>query len=220
MAALFDLHCLIALQNSWLRMTGATSTVANGKTNFRRCFPMIEDAAVDSWFDGLQNVKFRSFGSPGADGFPIVIVKLESESPTTEFLGDALYSFVEDGKDKGHVVSGNIVAQEIDVYVATTSHELTRALYTCIRSLMHQLVPTFLAAGYVNVQFQSAQELMPDEQMISEEAGVFVRHSRWRAIAKIESYPLEDGTANAATPWQINLSDITNGQVTLADGGS
>jgi len=213
MAALFDLHCLIALQNGWLRINGASTTSDNGKKNFRACFPFIEDAVVDSWWADLDDVKFRSYASPGTDSFPMVVVKLENETPNAEFLGDALYPYMESGVDKGRTVLGNVVSQDIDVYVATTSHELTRALYTVIRALMHQLVPTFLGAGYIDIRFQSATELLPDEQLISEDAGVFVRHMRWRALAQIESFPLAQ-VEDSGTPWYINVADITGGKVT------
>ncbi len=225
MAALFDLHMLIALNNGWLRMTGATSTTDKGKTNFRNCFPMVETAVVDSWFTELTSatkpVRFRSFGSPGQDGFPLVIVKLESETPHTEVLGDVLTPFLEGTpvKARGRYLLGNVVAQEVDVYVATQSHELTRALYTCVRALIHRIVPTLLEAGYVDVRFLSAAEILPDEQLLSEDAGIFTRHMRWKALATIEAYPLEDGTAvvDSGTAWYVNIEDLTGGKVSAIE---
>lgn len=217
MPALFDLHVQFALQNAWLRMTGASSTTSNGRANFRRCFPLVEDAVVDGWYDELTSttkpVRFRSYASPGQDDYPLVIVKLESELPQAEFLGDAQYEYLEGGVYKGRDLLGNVVTQEVDIYCGTTSHELTRALYTVIRSLMHRLVKTFLGAGYIDVRFMSAQELMPDERLIAEDAGVFVRHMRWRAMAQIEAHPIEEGPVPDPDTWYINLADIPGGKV-------
>lgn len=217
MSALFDLHVQFALQNAWLRMTGASSTADAGRTNFRRCFPLVEDAVVDGWFTELTSstkpVRFRSYASPGQDDYPLVIVKLESEQPQSDFLGDAQYPFLEGGIYKGRDLLGNIVTQEVDIYCGTSSHELTRALYTVLRSLMHRLVPTFLGAGYIDVRFMSAQELMPDERLIAEDAGVFVRHMRWRAMSQIVAHPLEEGAVADPDPWYINVGDIPGGKV-------
>jgi hypothetical protein len=215
MAALFDLHIQFALQNAWLRMTGAATTADDGKVNFRRCFPLVEDAVVDEWFTALtaKPVKVRGHASPGQDDWPLVVVKLEAETPQNEFLGSAQRPFLEGGVYKGRDVLGNIVAQEVDIYCGTTSHELTRALYVVVRALLHRLVPTLLGAGYLDVKFVSAQELMPDERLISEDAGVFVRHMRWRAISQIEAYPIEEGAVDAPDSWYINVSDIPGGKV-------
>lgn len=220
MPALFDLHVQFALQNAWLRMTGASSTADNGRTNFRRCFPLVEDSVVDGWFAALTSttkpVRFRSYASPGQDDYPLVVVKLESETPQQSLLGHAQRPFLEGlpAVHKGRDILGMMVSQEVDVYCGTTSHELTRALYTVTRSMMHRLVPTFLSAGYLDVSFVNAAELMPDERLISEEAGVFVRHMRWRAMSQIEAYPIEDGDTPAdPDPWYVNVADIPGGKV-------
>jgi hypothetical protein len=138
-----------------------------------------------------------------------------------DLLGDVMSPFHEGSPSqaRGRYLLGNVVAQEIDVYVATQSHELTRALYTCVRSLVHRIVPTLLQAGYVDVRFVSAQEIMPDEQLLSEDAGIFTRHMRWRALATIAAHPLEDGTSVVDTgkPWYVNIEDLTGGKVSALE---
>lgn len=216
MAALFDLHVLAALQNGWQHMTGATSTTANGQTNFRRCFPFVEDAVVDEWFDGLvvdNTVAFRSYASPGADQFPVCVVQLQAERQHGQgFLGDAQFELLEGSpsKHKGRYITGMVVEQEVDLVVATSSHELTRAMFTVIRSLMVRLIPQFLSAGYLSVDYLSSMELAPEDRLAAEDAGVFTRHMRWRALAQIEAYPIEDGTVQTGKPWYVLSSDIVS----------
>ena len=174
---------------------------------------------VDGWFTELTSttrpVRFRSYASPGQEDYPLVVVKLESESPQQDFLGHALGEHLEGSPSihRGRYTVGNVVTQEVDIYCGTTSHELTRALYTVMRAMMHRLVPTLLGAGYVDVRFVSAQELMPDERLIAEEAGVFVRHMRWRASAGIIAYPLEEGAIADPDTWYVNVADLANGRV-------
>jgi len=212
-AGLFDLHVLAAVQNGWRHMIGATSTTANGQINFRRCFPFVEDAVVDTWYQALvvdSDVKFRSHASPGHDQFPLVVVQLQSETPHTHFLGDAQYEFIEGSppEHKGQYVTGFVVSQEIDLFCATGTHELTRALFTVLRSLMIRLTPQFLEAGYLSVEYLSAMELAAEERFAAEDAGVFLRSMRWRALAQIEAHPLEDGTTPVGLPWFVLSSDL------------
>ena len=180
-----------------------------GLANFRRLFPMVETDAIDSWYAGLvvdSEVTFRSFASPGHDDFPLVIVQLAGESPHTEILGNAARPW-EDGTPDQYV-DGLIVSQEITITAMTKTQELTRALFTAIRAILLRYTPMFIEAGYVGVKYQGAQELAPEELLIAEDAGVYVRRMTWRALSQIEAFPIEDGSVGVGKPWFVLVDDI------------
>lgn len=210
MSSIFDIHALIALQNGWRRFSGQESTEADGRENFRRVFPMVEDAVVDSWFDGLvidSNVRFRSYASPGSDDFPLVVLQLMSEQSHTDVLGNAGRQWSDGTADQ--YVDVIVVNQEMELTIMTQAHELTRALFTIVRAILMRYTKTFLQAGYLDVKFLSSQELAPEERLIAEDAGVFVRKQRWRALAQIEAFPISDGSGpSIGKPWWVQASDI------------
>ena len=209
MAGIFDIHALIALQNGWRKFSGESSTDEHGKRNFRRVFPMVEDHVVDSWWEGLtqdSKVTFRSYASPGHDDFPLVVLQLMSESSETDILGNAARPW-EDGLPSQYV-DALVVNQEMEVTIMTKSHELTRALFTAIRAILMRYTNTFLEAGYLDVKFLNSEELAPEERLIAEDAGVYVRKQRWRALAQVEAFPIEDGSVVPSKPWYVLQSDI------------
>jgi hypothetical protein len=186
-----------------------TLDVRYGLTNFRRIFPMVETAVVDSWFEGLvadSSVTFRSYASPGNDDFPLVILQLMSEQADTEMIGSAAREW-EDG-DPSQYVDALVVNQEIEVTIMTKSHELTRALFVAVRAILMRYTNTFLSAGYLDIKFLHSAELAPEERLIAEDAGVFVRKQRWRALAQVEAFPIEDAPSALGKPWWIQQSDI------------
>jgi hypothetical protein len=178
-------------------------------SNFRRVFPMVESDVVDSWFDGLvkdASVTFRSYASPGHDDFPLVILQLMSEQSDTDILGNAARNW-EDGHPDQYVDS-MVVNQEMEVTIMTKSHELTRALFVVVRAILMRYTNTFLKAGYLDVKFLNSAELAPEERLVAEDAGVYVRKQRWRALAQVEAFPITDGQVDVSKPWWIQQSDI------------
>ncbi len=215
MPGLFDLHALIALQNGWERFSGQASVPADqdthGLANFTRHFPMVEASVVTSWFNGLakdSNVTFRSFASPGHDDFPLVVLQLASEQSHTDLIKKAAREW-EDGVPSQYV-DVVVVSQEVEITIMTKAHELTRALFEVCRAILLRYTPQFLGAGYVDVKYLNSQELAPEERLISEDAGVYVRKMRWRAISHAEAFPIESSVLMGSVdrkPWWVLHSD-------------
>jgi len=213
MAAIFDLHVLIALQNGWRRFSGRASPSVDqdthGMLNFTRHFPLVETPVVQSWFDGLvkdKNVTFRSYASPGHDDFPLVVVQLAGENRHTDMLGNAARAW-EDGVSSQYV-DAMTVTQEVEITIMTQAHELSRALFVCTRAILLRYTNMFLKAGYLDVSYINAQELEPEEKLIAEDAGVYVRKMRWRAMSQVEAFPIEDGLTIPGKKWWVLREDI------------
>jgi len=180
-----------------------------GRANFDRVFPMVEPSVIDSWYTGLVNessVTFRSFASPGHDDFPLVILQLMSEQSDTDILGNAARPW-EEGTP-GQYVDAMVVNQEMEVTIMTKSHELTRALFVIVRAILMRYTPTFLKAGYLDVKYLNSQELAPEERLIAEDAGVYVRKMRWRALAQVEAFPITEAPLETGKPWWVLHADI------------
>jgi hypothetical protein len=214
MAALFDLHALVALQNGWTRFSGLHAPPPDGPiyglANFKRHFPMVEDDVVESWFKELvedSKVTFRSFASPGHDDFPLVVLQLASESSSVDILGNAARVW-EDGAPSQYV-DAMVVKQELNITIFTKAHEITRALFVVCRAILLRYVPMFLEAGYLDIKYLDAAELGPEEALIAEDLGVFVRRMRWTASSQVEAFPIEDGVVIPAKPWWVLASDIS-----------
>jgi len=109
--------------------------------------------------------------------------------------------------DDGRQVYAFIVDQTVRVGIYSRSAELTRAMYVVLRAAMEIAIPALLELGYLNVFFASAEDLTPEEALIAEEMGIYVRRQSWSAQSQVEAIEPASAIPSPKT-WTIQVEDI------------
>lgn len=197
MAGIFDLHLLHGLQGAW-------PDYRDNFGYFKELFYGVQESLLQSWWTQLKEKEpsFRASFAPGAENFPLVVVQLESEREAERPpLGQFAYR-----RDDGRSVQQLIVRQIVTSTIMTNHPELTRALHVVCRAIVSRLGPTFMKQ-YIDVKYDSAEDLAPDEQLVAEDLGVYVRRQRFEAISEVD---VPEITTPGHTFWQVLFEDIKN----------
>ncbi len=216
MSGIADLHMLTALQNGWKQIEAgkdaAEPFAGYGYTNFARMFPGISNDIRKEWWTGLVSkpVHFRAHAAPGHDDFPVVVIQLLSETPVDAPLGHYSMKGSEAvfGSKK---LSSAIVRQSLLLSMMTNNAEITRALFVVVRSILLSYHKQFLKAGYLEFSYSGAEELTPEEELVADDMGVFVRKQRYDVVSQIDAYPLGVPSSSGQN-WFVLSSDIKTSQ--------
>ncbi len=197
MAGIFDLHLLHGLQGGW-------PTYRDSFDHFSELFYGVQNELLTTWWNQLRDKEpqFRASFAPGADALPLVVVQLENEREAERPpLGQFAYR-----DDAGRAVQQLIVRQTVTSTIMTHHPELTRALHVVCRAIVTRLGPVFIRQ-YLDVRYESAEDLPPDEQLVAENLGVYVRRQRYEAMSEVT---VPETVASADTFWQVLFEDIKN----------
>ena len=195
MAGLLDLHTLMSLQNGW-------DVYKNSEVYFKELFVGVQDSLLTEWHASLSahSPEFRAHAAPGAEHFPLVVVKLEGEQLVQEPLGGVGYE-----GDDGRLREEMLVRQTVLLVVLSKNPELTRALHVVCRAVMQLARNSFLKAGYLDLSYEGAEELEPDEELVAEDMGMFVRKQRWSSQSIVTIPHIE---VPATKNWFVLRSDL------------
>lgn len=195
MAGLFDLHLLQGLQ-------AGTAQYLDSRESFRELFKGVSQSLLDTWFDELNAVrpKIRASFAPGRDDFPVIAVQLETES--TDNPSHPMGGFSHTLPD-GREVQKILVRQIVSVTILSKHPEITRCLHILCRAAASRLTGQFLEF-YDDVKYQDAADLAPDDNLLAEELGIYVRRQRYEALSYADVPQLG---AQPATFWQVGLKD-------------
>jgi hypothetical protein len=203
MAGILDIHAELAIANLWAQYMADAAV-------FKALFSNVPDALAQVWFDELSAATLNAAGDHelnvvthgaqrvAAKGFPMVTVELLDESVAHEPLGGAweVADFVEQ--------EGAILAQSVRLRLFAKSPEATRALFVVLRAMPFQLKAAFIELGYADISYVRGEALDPEEQLVTEEAGIYGRGMTWSAMAEVQYAPL--GVTGSEKPWTL-LSD-------------
>ncbi len=218
MAGLFDLHLLQGMQ------AGVSQYLGN-ETHFKELFKGVSDDLLGTWFSELnaRRPTIKASFTPGADDFPVIAVQLESEN--TSNPGHPLGRF-------SHTVSNNrevekvLLTQRVSVTILSKHPEITRCLHIVCRAAATRLTSAFLEY-YDDVKYIDAADLAPDDNLLAEELGIYVRRQRYEALSFADVPEIQ---TPVSMPWNVGIHDATevvgvtvqpgataNGKVDLVD---
>jgi hypothetical protein len=198
--SVLDWHVEAALEDGWKRLSADEEA-------FLSFFPRIPRAVAEGWYS-----KLAPGGSPDhlkvATGFnlernppPCWIVTLEEDNSQAQMLGHVLDEPGEDGID----YRGTVVGQSATIHSVAGTKAEVRAMHVAARGIMLLASDWLLDAGYEGLFFEGGGDLLPDEKLLAELQGSFIRTQRWRAIAT-EEYRLSDIVVRK--PWTVAAADI------------
>jgi hypothetical protein len=167
---ILDLHTLNAVSSG-------LSYFRTREEAFKRLFVGVGDATLSAWFTDFSGDHFPSVRSRHAQGSaqaPLITVIPQAESVTQELLGD----FGGRHADTGEALDTYMIQESAELAVfartpdmARVYHVLTRASIAMARRAMHR-------AGYHVYQYGGSDPLSPEEELASEELGIYVRRLR------------------------------------------
>lgn len=167
---ILDLHTLNAVSSG-------LSYYRTREDAFKRLFVGVADTTLSAWFTDFAGDHFPSVRSRHAQGTaqaPLITVIPQAESVTQELLGD----FSGRHTETGETVDTYMIQESAELAVfartpdmARVYHVLTRASIAMARRAMHR-------AGYHVYQYGGSEPLTPEEELASEELGIYVRRLR------------------------------------------
>ena len=80
-------------------------------------------------------------------------------------------------------------------------------MHVTSRAIMQGSIPALISAGYINFQYDAAEELAPQEELVAEEMGIFIRRATWTATSQLES-PTLSVDEIPKKEWFVQASDI------------
>ncbi len=195
MAGLFDLHLLQGMQ------AGVSEYIGN-EDNFKELFKGVSNDLLGTWFSSLNDQKptIKASFSPGADDFPVIAIQLESEN--TSNPGHPLGRF-------SHTVTQNrdveklLLTQRVSVTILSKHPEITRCLHIVCRAAATRMNKAFLEY-YDDVKYLDAADLSPDDNLLAEELGIYVRRQRYEALSFADIPQLAEPTI---LPWNVGIHD-------------
>lgn len=212
MAGLFDLHLLQGMQ-------AGVSQYIHNETNFRELFQGVSSDLLGTWFSSLNSRKptIKASFSPGADDFPVIAIQLESENTSNPGHALGMYS---------HTVANNreaemlLLTQRVSVTILSQHPEITRCLHIVCRAAATRMNKAFLEY-YDDVKYLDAADLSPDDNLLAEELGIYVRRQRYEALSFAVVPELAEPNI---LPWNVGINDavevvgVTIQQGATADG--
>lgn len=187
---ILDLHTLNAVSSG-------LSYYRTREEAFKRLFVGVAEATLTAWFADFSGEHFPSVRSRHAQGSaqaPLITVIPQAESVTQELLGD----FSGRHTETGEAVDTYMIQEgaELAVFARTPDmarvyHVLTRASIAMARRAMHR-------AGYHVYQYGGSDPLSPEEELASEELGIYVRRLRVTGQYQVQ-IPIPAGIENLNT---------------------
>jgi len=125
-----------------------------------------DDTLLSAVYLELQNKppQLRPYAQAGTADLPLVVSQLLSRTVTDRPLGHSA-----NGKES------LISRQQVKVEIMAKGADEAEILATTVLRSLQQARGDFLANGYIYFSIESIDELNPQEQLVAEELGVFVR---------------------------------------------
>jgi len=175
--AFLDFHVLHAIQ------AGLPAYLSN-QAAFDEIFPGVSPALLARWREELNQrtkdreaISYRDWLGTGVpEGARLILVKPLSERPIEGYLGDSL------GKlDDGREARGYTITEDVEILISSLRSDLTRALHALVRAVLIRAQTSFMEIGYRAIEYSGSSELSPDEQLLAEEMGFYIKRLSYSA---------------------------------------
>lgn len=173
---MFDLHLLSILANGF-------KFYVNNKPAFKKLFLGISDSTLEQWYSlvTLQLPLFSSRYAQGTREAPMITVIGGIESVSNNFLGKALAR-----NAQGFLEVGYQASEDAQVVILAKSPELARCYAIMIRAAFEQSLNALLKAGYDQAMYTGGQALDPEEELASEELGIYVKKLNFSSMYTVK----------------------------------
>jgi len=167
---ILDLHTLNAVSSG-------LSYFRTREEAFKRLFVGVGDATLTAWFADFSGDHYPSVRSRHAQGSaqaPLITVIPQAESVTQELLGD----FGGRHADTGEALDTYMIQESAELAVFARTPDMARVYHVLTRASIAMARRAMNRAGYHVYQYGGSDPLSPEEELASEELGIYVRRLR------------------------------------------
>lgn len=176
------------------------------ESEFKALFRGVADATLSSWFaDFSSNEHFPSFRTRSAQGTsqaPLITIIPQTETVIQQVLG----SF--GGRENGETRDSYLVQEGVELVIFAKSSDMARVYHVIARASHAIARRPLLRAGYTSIEYTGAQPLTPEEEIASEELGIYVRRLSFEARYQIEIPIPSDSDISAETFTNVLVLNI------------
>ena len=215
MAGVFDLHCIMVLQDQW--ETRFSASLAAFSEPFQG---MVGDDILQEWYTELTSkpISFRPAFVSDKPGIPQVVVRMGDEPVEEQPM--AFFGGNTGTGDSIKAIQTILVKEQVTCTMFTDFPEITRALYVIVRASMMAAHPFWLRAGYASLSYEGGGDLMLDDQMIPEEMGYYTRVQRWSAMSETQIKTTETFEHKNVTILAVDSEDAEGNSGGVDPGGN
>lgn len=194
---MFDLLLLETLHNGF-------EYYLQNKSDFKALFFGLKDATLESWFSLFvaQKPVFRARYAQGTAQAPMITVLTGQEDVQEKFMGKTEYRDTD-----GRLVVGYNVSENAQVVILAKSPELARIYFIVLRACFEQGARAIMKAGYSQTAYDGTTLLDPEEELSSEELGIYVRKMNFSASYPVQIKLTKDAEFGDQTTYS-NLDDL------------
>jgi len=192
---MIDLHFIHGISNG-------IKHYKSDRDAFRGVFSDVSQSYADRLFDKINTVEvhFDNSYSKNHNDYPLITTSINESSPNAnQVLGNR-------GFNNSNVLFLN---QECTVYVYATDKDVLRVLHRLCQASLLLFKKSFLASGYLNIEFDNSGDLKPDDDIIGKGTVVYGRTLMYVATKEISVKPILPENIDLEIPWVLNPPNIT-----------
>jgi hypothetical protein len=184
---MFDLHLLEALFNGF-------EYYLTNEADFKSLFWGVRVETLNQWWTLFTQNKpvFRARYAQGTAQAPMITVVGGQEDVQEKLIGKVEYRDTD-----GRLVVGYNIMENAQAVIFAKSPELARIYFVVLRASIEQSTRALLKAGYSQMSYEGTTALDPEEELSSEEMGIYVRKMNFVAHHPVQiklSHDSEFGT--------------------------
>lgn len=192
---MIDLHFIHAMSNG-------VKHYKQNREAFRGVFDDIAESYADRLFDKINSIEvsFDNAYSKNHENFPLVTTSINESTPNAnQVLGNR-------GFNNSNVL---FINQECTVYIYATDKDVLRVLHRLCQASLLLFKKSFLASGYLNIEFDNSGDLKPDDDIIGKGTVVYGRTLMYIAQKQLNIKPITPENFDLEIPWVLNPPNIT-----------
>ena len=174
---ILDLHVIQAI-NAGLKY------YKERETEFNRLFVGVGPSTLTAWFNDFSGDHYPSVRSRHAQGTaqaPLVTVIPQSETVTHELLSE--YGGTD---DEGRALDTYMIAESVELALFARSPDMARVYHVLCRASLALARRPMHRAGYHVFRYDGSDPLTPEEELASEELGIYVKRQRVRGEYQVQ----------------------------------
>jgi hypothetical protein len=173
---IFDLHMMNALSS------GFAFYKAN-QSSFYSLFQGVGTATLSAWYQDFSGDDFpivRSRNAQGTAQAPLVTVVPLSESTTQMILSDF------GGREGGVAIDTYMIDESVEIVMFAKSPAMARVYHVVARACIAIARRALHAVDYHVIKYDGAEALTPEEELASEELGIYTKRLRASASYRVQ----------------------------------
>lgn len=177
------------------------------ESEFGKLFAGVGASTLSAWYSDFSSEHFPSVRSRHAQGTaqaPLITVIPQAETVTQELLSE--YGGVD---AEGRALDTYMIAESVELALFARSPDMARVYHVLCRASLALARRPMHRAGYHIFRYDGSDPLSPEEELASEELGIYVKRLRVRGEHQVQISIPPDAEYNGTSTYSnvLVLSD-------------